>query len=222
LERFLSRETGSIICSASARDAELVETPNGSITIYPSCGPGSFAGLKLDAGIGNFSHYSSIIQKLEVFEKVTSAKDGRVALALREENRVVGYLACWYPDRAERWSKLGELMYEMGAVEVSRNFRHVNVAQKMISLILADDFFEDKIAYERFSWHWDLDGSGLTMAEYRNDDAPSQGPIPEYYTNAPNIALRVENIFMERIGSRVSAEQQQRFRNLRFGIADRD
>ena len=35
-------------------------------------------------------------------------------------------------------------MYEMGAVEVSRNFRHMNIAQKMISLILADDFFEDQ------------------------------------------------------------------------------
>jgi acetoin utilization protein AcuA len=225
LERFLSRETGSIICSASARDAELIETPKGTITIYPKCGPGSFSGLNLDAGIGNFSHYSSIIQKLEVFEKVASAKDGRVALALREESSVVGYLACWYPDRAERWSKLGELMYEMGAVEVSRNFRHVNVAQKMISLILADDFFGDKIAYMNgFSWHWDLDGSGLNMAEYRKMmmHLLKVHGFQEYYTNEPNIALREENIFMARIGSRVSAEQQQRFRNLRFGIVDRD
>jgi acetoin utilization protein AcuA len=116
-------------------------------------------------------------------------------------------------------------MYEMGAVEVSRNFRHVNVAQKMISLILADDFFEDKIAYMNgFSWHWDLDGSGLTMAEYRKmmmHLLKGHG-FQEYYTNEPNIALREENIFMARIGSRVSAEQLQRFRNLRFGIADRD
>jgi len=204
---------------------ELVETPKGTITIYPRCGPGSFSGLKLDAGIGNFSHYSSIIQKLEVFEKVASAKDGRVALAVKERDTVVGYLVCWYPEAAERWSKLGDLMYEMGAVEVSRNFRHVNVAHKMISLILADDFFEDKIAYMNgFSWHWDLDGSGLTMAEYRKmmmNLLMGHG-FQEYLTNEPNIALREENIFMARIGSRVSAEQQQRFRNLRFGIVDRD
>ncbi len=136
----------STIC-ASALNEEVIATPNGDITIYPRCSPGFFSILKLDAGIGNFSHYSSIIQKFEVFERVVSAKDGRVALAVKERDTVVGYLVCWYPEAAERWSKLGDLMYEMGAVEVSRNFRHMNIAQKMISLILADDFFEDKIAY---------------------------------------------------------------------------
>jgi acetoin utilization protein AcuA len=221
----LSRETTQGTISACDLNAENIETLKGTITIYPRCAPSFFSSLKLDAGLGNFSHYSSIIQKLEVFEKVASAKDGRVALALREENSVVGYLACWYPDRAERWSKLGELMYEMGAVEVSRNFRNVNIAQRMISLILADDFFEDRISYMNgFSWHWDLDGSGLTMAEYRKmmmHLLKGHG-FQEYYTNEPNIALREENIFMARIGSRVSAEQQKRFRNLRFGIVDRD
>lgn len=207
-----------------AQNTELIQTPNGAITICPRCVPGFFSNLKLDAGLGNFAHYSSIIQKLDVFEKVISGKDGRVAVALKESNIVVGYLVCWYPDRAERWSRLGELMYEMGAIEVSRNFRHMQIAQKMITLILDDDFFEDKIAYMNgFSWHWDLDGSGLTMAEYRKMMMrllKGYG-FQEFYTNEQNIALREENIFMARIGSRVSAEQQQKFRNLRFGIVDR-
>jgi acetoin utilization protein AcuA len=43
----------------------------------------------------------------------------------------------------------------------------------------------------------------------------------EYYTNEPNIAIREENIFMARIGSRVSVEDQHRFRNLRFGIVSK-
>ncbi|MGO9569561.1 MAG: N-acetyltransferase [Desulfomonilaceae bacterium] len=221
----MSRETDQDAISACDLNTELIETPKGTITIYPRCASGFFSSLKLDAGLGNFSHYSSIIQKLEVFEKVSSSKDGKVGLALREDNIVVGYLACWYPDQAERWSKLGELMYEMGAVEVSRNFRHLQIAQKMISLILVDDFFEDKIAYMNgFSWHWDLDGSGLTMAEYRKmmmHLLKGHG-FQEFYTNEPNIALREENIFMARIGSRVPAEQQQMFRNLRFGIVDRN
>lgn len=210
---------------ASPLNEEVIETPIGNITICPRCAPGFFSSLKLDAGIGNFSHYSSIIQKFEVFERVVSAKDGRVALAVIEPDTVVGYLACWYPEAAERWSKLGDLMYEMGAVEVSRNFRHVNIAQKMISLVLADDFFEDKIAYMNgFSWHWDLDGNGLTMAQYRKmmlHLLKGHG-FQEFYTNEANIALREENIFMARIGSRVSDDQRKRFRNLRFGIVDRD
>ena len=91
----------STIC-ASALNEEVIATPNGDITIYPRCSPGFFSILKLDAGIGNFSHYSSIIQKFEVFERVVSAKDGRVALAVKERDTVVGYLVCWYPEAAER------------------------------------------------------------------------------------------------------------------------
>jgi acetoin utilization protein AcuA len=40
----------------------------------------------------------------------------------------------------------------------------------------------------------------------------------EVYTNEPNIALREENLMMIRVGSRVTPEDQRRFRYLRFGI----
>ena len=56
-------------------------------------------------------------------------KEGRVTLALLEPNLIVGYGTCWYPDPDDRWSALGELMYEMGAVEVSRNFRSLQLAE---------------------------------------------------------------------------------------------
>jgi len=44
----------------------------------------------------------------------------------------------------------------------------------------------------------------------------------ECYTNEPNIAMREENLFMVRMGSEVSEEDQKLFRNLRFGIVNRD
>ena len=40
----------------------------------------------------------------------------------------------------------------------------------------------------------------------------------EYETNEPNLCLKPENIFMARIGARVSAEDQNRFKWLRFGM----
>lgn len=199
------------------------ETPNGILSVYPKYPPGFFSGLELDSGIGNFAHYSSIIQKLEVFERVASSKDGRVSLALLNDKIVVGYMACWYPDKGERWSKLGELMYELGAIEVSRNFRQKKLAKIMINKLLAEDFIEKKIAYMNgYSWHWDLDGSKLTLAQYRRliiQLLDGHG-FKEYYTNEPNIALREENIFMARIGSQVSEKDKKRFSNLRFGIVD--
>ncbi len=211
--------------SYDSQGAFSFETDRGQITINPKCPPGSFKELRLDAGLGNFPHYSSIIQKLETFEKIASGKDGRVGLALIDQNIVVGYMVCWYPDSTDRWSKLGDLMYEFGAIEVSRNFRKMGIAAKMVSSALREEFFDEKISYMNgYSWHWDVDGSGLTLIQYRKMMLNFMKPFgfEEYYTNEPNIALREENLFMARIGSKVSEEDKLRFRNLRFGVVSRE
>lgn len=199
-------------------------TGPGTLFIVPRCPPHMFPRLEMDKGIGNFAHYSSIIQKIEVFQRVASEEGGRVALAVMGERLIVAYLAGWYPSPDERWSRLDHVMYEMGAIEVSRNFRNMGIAAKLFLTIMEDDFFEDKIAYMNgFSWHWDLDGSGLTIARYRAMmiNLLNKGGFQEVYTNEPNIALRQENLFMVRIGSRVSEQDLARFRDLRFGIVRR-
>jgi acetoin utilization protein AcuA len=194
----------------------------GTLSIRNHFPLGFFTDLKLDSGIGNFAHYSSIIRKPETFEEVVRGKDGRLALAVVDDRIVVGYATCWYPVAGERWSRLGELMYEMGAIEVSRNFRKLGIARRMMKAILSEDFFEDKITYMNgYSWHWDLDGSGLTVARYRQmlmRLLDGYG-FRVHYTNELNVALRDENVFMARIGSRVLPEGEKAFRNLRFGIA---
>jgi acetoin utilization protein AcuA len=204
--------------------AKQFETPHGTLTVYPRCPAGSFDGLRLDSGLGNFAHYSSIIQRFDVFDKIASGEDGRVTLAVKDDSTVVGYITCSYPDSGERWSKLGRLMYELAAIEVSRNFRHLHIGNSMIGALLEDSFFDEKILYMNgFSWHWDLDGTGLTMSEYRRVMIRllKVFGFQEQYTNEPNIALREENLFMARIGPNVSPEEQKRFRSLRFGIVDR-
>jgi len=112
-------------------------------------------------------------------------------------------------------------MYEMAAVEVSRNFRSLRVGRRIMDVVMDEDFLDDKIAYMNgFSWHWDLEGSGLTAAQYRVMMMELYGKygFRQVYTNEPNIALKPENVMMIRIGSRVSEEDQKRFRYLRFGI----
>jgi len=204
--------------------AKKFETPDGTLALYPSCPPGSFEGLKLDSGLGNFAHYSSIIQRFDVLDKIAAGRDGRVSLAVKDDSIVVGYVTCSYPDKTERWSKLGDLMYELAAIEVSRNYRHLHIGGEMVAVLIEDSFFEEKITYMNgFSWHWDLDGTGLTMSEYRRVMIRllKKFGFQEQYTNEPNIALREENLFMARTGSKVSEEDQKRFRNLRFGIVER-
>ncbi len=197
------------------------DTPLGRVTVKGNCPPGSFNGLELENGLGHFAHYSSIIRSVDSFEKAAQKRGGRVTLAILEPNLIVGYGLCWYPDETDRWSLLGDLMYEMAAVEVSRNFRGMGLARLIMDVTMDDDFFEDKITYMvGLSWHWDLEGKGLTAAEYRRlmMDLYRRYGFREVYTNEPNIALRPENVMMIRIGSRVSEEDQKRFRYLRFGI----
>jgi acetoin utilization protein AcuA len=201
-----------------------VETHEGSILIVPKCPPQLIGQLQLDAGLGHFSHYSSIIQKLDVFEKIASSRDGTVALALVHGKIIVGYATGSYPESTERWSKLGDLMYELATIEVSRNYRGMDLSNALVGSVMQDDWHEDKITYMNgFSWHWDLDGNHVTMAQYRKLmlNLMKNHGFQEYYTNEPNIAIREENIFMARIGSRVSVEDQHRFRNLRFGIVSK-
>ncbi|MDQ7782457.1 MAG: N-acetyltransferase [Desulfomonilaceae bacterium] len=224
MERLLTARIETDVTSQSGCRVVPLMLPHVGLSIHLNCPPGFFADLSLDSGLGRFAHYSSIIQKFDVFEKIASGKDGKVALAILEPRTVVAYAACWYPSTSERWSKLGELMYEMGAIEVSRNFRHMGIAQTIINHIMEEEFFEHKIAYMNgFSWHWDLDGSHLTIDQYRNlmIQLLSKHGFKEYYTNEPNIALREENIFMARVGEGVSSDDRKRFRNLRFGIVDK-
>jgi acetoin utilization protein AcuA len=202
-----------------------LETPSGEFSIRSHCPPGSFSRLSLDNGLGSFAHYSSLIQKLETFERIASSKDGNVILALLGNGRVVGYAVCHYPEPNERWSSLGDLMYEMGAIEVSRNHRQMHLARHLVNAAMEEDFYQDKIAFMNgFCWHWDLDGSGLTMAQYRRMLFELLRPygFREHPTNEPNIALRQENIFLARVGCRVTDRDRQRFRNLLFGILDEE
>jgi acetoin utilization protein AcuA len=198
------------------------ETRNGNVRIISHCPPDLFPKLRLDKGLGSFSHYSSIIGRTDYLAGIASTTDARITLALFKEDVIVGYGACLYPGPEDRWSKLGDLMYEMAALEVSRNFRNMNIGTRIFSATMADkEFFERKIAYMNgFSWHWDIEGTGLTSIEYRGMMLKllSRHGFKEYYTNEPNIGVREENFFMVRIGSEVTPDDRDRFKNLRFGI----
>ncbi|MGC8658356.1 MAG: GNAT family N-acetyltransferase [Desulfomonilaceae bacterium] len=200
---------------------ETFETHCGPVKVCGLCQPDFFRQLKLDAGLGHFSQYSSIIQSLEAFESFSRKKDGRVTLAISDPDVVIGYCVGSYPSPDDRWAALGDLMYELAAIEVSRNYRGCGLGEKLIGVTMSDDFFDNKITYIcGYSWHWDLEGKGLTAVQYRSMMKRLYGRFGfrEVYTNEPNITLRDENIMMIKVGANVSAEDQLKFRHLRFGI----
>ena len=221
MERFLTSLADIAANPDLIGRCETFESAYGAITMCGLCHPGFFENMILEDGLGRFSHYSSIIQKLESFETFLEQKDGRVTVAIADSNLVIGYCVGSYPAHDDRWAALGDLMYELAAIEVSRNFRGLKLGERLLGMTMDDDFFEDKISYMcGYSWHWDLEGKELNAAQYRSmmKKLYSRFGFREVYTNEPNITLRAENIMMIRVGSRVTAEDQLKFRHLRFGI----
>ena len=58
------------------------------------------------------------------------------------------------------------------------------------------------------SWHWDMEGLGLTMYQYREMMARlfATHGFTEYLTTEPNIRMSPANIFVARIGKHVDRD----------------
>ncbi len=95
--------------------------------------------------------------QFEALLEITTLPEGRIYVA-RQDKLIVGYVTFHYPDEIERWST-GNLPYliELGAIEVSINFRQLQLAEKLIQLSLSTPEFEDYIVITtEYYWHWDL------------------------------------------------------------------
>ncbi len=196
-------------------------SPKGLLRIEANRPQGSFDGLRFEEGLGKFDRYSSIIRNVDALAGIAEKPAGKVTIAVKDDSLVVGYVVGWRPAPDERWSALGDLMYEIAAVEASRNYRGMGLATKLLGITMDEEFFEDKIAFmQGYSWHWDFEGAGLTPGQYRSMMMSlfERFGFREVYTNEPNIALRPENLMMIRLGPLVTEEEQKRFRYLRFGI----
>jgi len=175
-----------------------------------------------DNQFGTHAHYKSLYTRRESLEQNAGQPDANVVLALTGRHEIVGFGVLAYPDPDERWSELQpKVMMEVKALEVSRDWRRHRIAPGIIKMMLSHPLIEEKIAYfVGYSWTWDLDGTGLTAQQYRKMMIRLFEPygFQEYQTNEPNICLKPENIFMGRIGKKVSPAIQNNFKWLRFGI----
>jgi len=203
---------------------ELVRTtPAGSITIRAFCAPEEIRSYRFDDQFGIHAQYKSIFTKRETLEKHAGKKDANVALALTENQQIVGFGVFSHPDPDDRWTDLGPgVMMEVKAVEVSRPLRSCRIAGDLVRLMLSHPKIERMIAYMvGYSWTWDLDGSKLTAQQYRNMLIRLFSPhgFIELQTNEPNICLKPENLFMGRVGSEVPDQVRQDFKWLRFGVS---
>jgi acetoin utilization protein AcuA len=190
------------------------------VRLLSTCSPAFLHTLTLEEGIGRFARYRSIISGIQTLATVAALPDANVTIALSPVGQIIGYIECSYPDAVEGWrDNTDGLCYELGAIEVSRNWRRLGLARAMTALILADPFIETKIFFlTGYCWHWDLDQTNLTEYAYRNMLVRLFRPFDfrVYLTTNPEIRMSSANVLMARIGKHVTTAQVERFQKMLF------
>lgn len=186
---------------------------------YKIEGPVSHSFLKtltFDEGLNAFR---SSKEQFEALLEITTLPEGRVYI-IRLEQHIIGYVTYHYPDELERWST-SHLPYllELGAIELSKSYRHLHLGGRLIQLSLSGDEFEDFIILTtEYYWHWDLKYAQLDVFEYKRlmQKLMQKGGLEVFATDDPEITSHPANCLMARIGKRITLDQQHAFDDIRF------
>lgn len=201
-----------------------IAATSGEIRVRSFCTPGQIRSFTLDRTFDTYAQYKSIFTRRETLEKHAAAEGTNVVVAVTPDQRIVAFGVLSHPEPDERWTQLGRgMMMELKVIEVSRDFRSLGLARRIMALLVDHPRIEAMIAYlVGYSWTWDLDGNGMTAQQYRNLLIGLFAPygFVEMQTNDPNICLKPENLFMARVGRDVPAAVQKAFKWLRFGIEE--
>lgn len=203
------------------REEGLLETELGTVRVTGKASPQLIASLELDEGMGAFAapNYPPAREK-KALERIAGNRDSNIILAYTDDGKIVGFVAIAPPSQAERWGRLsGRGLLEAMAIEVSRGWRSLGIANGMMEIGLQDPFFDDKIVIcTGYSWHWDLDSTGLEKMRYREMLLKylEKAGFLYYETDEPNVNLDSSNFFTARIGPAVDRDLYDAFEQLLF------
>jgi len=150
---------------------------------------------------------------------IAGLPEGRI-IAAREGDLIVGYVTFHYPDEMERWSQGGmEELIELGAIEVADGYRGLGIGKAMLEVAFAHGQLDHMIVFTtEYYWHWDLDGLGMDVWEYRNmmERLMKSVGMVCFTTDDPEIRAHPANCLMARIGSKVPQEAIEKFDQIRL------
>lgn len=152
-------------------------------------------------------------------QEIAELEEGRIILA-RINDHIIGYTTYLYPDPLERWSMDNlEYLLELGAIEISNQYRSLGIGKNMLEVAMLDDQVEDYIIITtEYYWHWDLKNTGLNVFDYKKmmQKMMAAGGMEVFSTNDPEITSHPANCLMARIGKRITNEQIEAFDKIRF------
>lgn len=200
------------------KNKRTLETKKGKISLESYCPVEELEKLTVDGGIMMFSRNDPERQK-RALVNVARSENGNVVVGVHE-GRLVSYIGILRPSERERWGKPAySWLYELGAIEVSRNYRRLGLAEAMLEVSFDDPFYDDKIMLTTgFTWHWDLEGTGIDKTRYRSLGIELFGRFGfmEMGTDEPNVTMDPANLFLVRLGKDVSFSRYQKFASLLF------
>lgn len=196
--------------SATPSRSKTLETRKGSVLLRDFCPPSLVERLVADTGLRAFARLPE--REHQLLLGIAKRPDCALALAHTPVGEIVGEVTLAPGD--EWWEGL-ENVYEV-AIEVSSQWRGMGVARQLLAFALELDALEDMILFAvGLSWHWDTEGTGLSLYHYRDMISrlfTSQG-FKEYPTTEPNVRMEPANVFLARIGNRVDAHVTGQFFN---------
>lgn len=151
--------------------------------------------------------------------EIAELPEGRIVAAL-EDDLIVGYVTFHYPDELETWSQGGmDDLIELGAIEVADDYRGLGLGKSLIQTAFEDGQLDNAIVYTtEYYWHWDLEGSGLNVWEYRAmmEKLMKSVGMVWFATDDPEICAHPANCLMVRIGKDVPLSSVEKFDRVRF------
>ncbi len=155
----------------------------------------------------------------EALVEIAGLAEGRIIAAIDQET-IVGYVTFHYPDELERWSEgnMADLI-ELGAIEVANDYRGAGLGKQLIRLAFSAGQLDNVIVFTtEYYWHWDLEGSGLNVWDYRKvmEKLMKCVDMVWYATDDPEICSHPANCLMVRVGKLVPQTSVEQFDRVRF------
>lgn len=191
-----------------------LETPKGKVEILGPVSSEYIAGLEINNNLNNFRNAP---RQKEALIMVANQPEGIVYIA-RHENEIIGYVMFHYPSQFSRWNKHPRLL-ELGAIEISREWKKLGIATKLLEEAFKNPVLEDYIVITtEFYWHWDLEGSGLNVWAYQKMLKKLFGSagFKRRHTDDPEILEHPANMLMVRFGRNINESHLKAFEDLLY------
>lgn len=196
-----------------------------TVEISTTCGPLVVEGPVPPKQLAQYTFHEHLMsfrtsqQQQQALIEIATRQEGRIIVA-RHHTEVIGYVTYLYPDSQERWSEncIDHLM-ELGAIEVIPKYRGCGTGKKLLEVSFMANEMEDYIIFTTgYYWHWDLQGTHLTVWQYRNMMERMMNTVNFQLlsTDEPEISSHPANCLLARFGKHVSQHTINRFHALRF------